>query len=62
MDELMWWGYLHENGTIQAKRWSGDHADYTTDCRDNPFVIKVVKPFVAASREEAMTILRERLR
>lgn len=57
----MWWGYLHESGTLQLKRWFGDHADYTTDCRDNPNVVKVVKPFAAATREEALRILRERL-
>ncbi len=22
----------HQNGTIQVKRWFGDHKDYTTDC------------------------------
>lgn len=24
----MYWGYLHQNGTIQVKRWLGDHKDY----------------------------------
>lgn len=49
----MWWGYLHQNGTVQVKRWFGDHQDYTTDCHGNPFVIKVVKPFEAPTYEEA---------
>ena len=43
----MYWGYLHSNGTIQVKRWLGDHADYTSDCFGNPFVLKVVRPFIA---------------
>ena len=57
----MFWGYLHWNGTIQCKRWFGDHKDYTEDCYGNEFVIKVVEPFAASSREEAMEILRSEL-
>lgn len=53
----MWWGYLHQNGTPQVKRWLGDVADYTTDCYGNPFVLFVVRPFEAATYEEA----RERI-
>lgn len=56
-----WWGYLHSNGTIQAKRWFGDHKDYTEDCQDNPFVIEVVIPFEADTREEAIEILTSKL-
>lgn len=48
--KLMWWGYLHQNGSIQLKRWLGDHKDYTTDCEGNEFVITVVKPFEAPDR------------
>lgn len=54
MTDLMWWGYLHQNGTIQVKRWFGDHKDYTDDCDGNPFVVRVVKPFEAKTREEAL--------
>ena len=59
--DLMWWGYLHQNGTIQVKRWFGDHKDYTDDCEGNDFVTEVVRPFAADTREEAIAILRERL-
>lgn len=61
MSDIMWWGYLHENGSIQVKRWFGDHKDYTDDCYDNPFVIQVVPPFKADSREEAGSIIAARL-
>ena len=61
MNRIMWWGYLHENGTIQAKRWFGDHEDYTGDCIGNPFVLQVVPPFEANSREEAIDIIRKEL-
>ena len=57
----MWWGYLHQNGTIQVKRWFGDHRDYTEDCAGNEFVVRVVPPFEAAMREEALCIITERL-
>ncbi len=57
MGKNMWWGYLHKNGTIQIKRWFGDHKDYTDDCKDNEFVQQVVPPFPAATRDEAIEIL-----
>lgn len=62
MNKIMWWGYLHSCGTIQLKRWFGDHEDYEGDCRNNPFVQKVIKPFEANNRELAMEILTERLK
>jgi len=61
MQNIMWWGYLHQNGTIQCKRWFGDHKDYQDDCTNNPFVKEVVKPFSTRTREEAITILEEKL-
>ncbi len=54
---LWWWGYLHSNGTIQVKRWWGDHADYTTDCEGNPFVRGLVKPFLADTWDAAYKII-----
>ena len=59
---LQWWGYLHSNGSPQLKRWFGDHKDYRDDCDNNPFVLEVVEPFEADTREKAERILRERLR
>lgn len=61
MSDIMWWAYLHANGTLQLKRWFGDHQDYTTDCQNNPFVLDVVTPFAADSREEAIAIAAKRL-
>lgn len=57
----MWFGYLHSNGTIQVKRWFGDHKDYTDDCEGNDFVVKVVKPFQADTREKALEIITQKL-
>lgn len=53
MNDNMWWAYLHQNGTVQIKRWFGDHADYTTDCFGNDFVQKVLPPFIAVDRADA---------
>lgn len=61
MGDIMWWGYLHENGSIQVKRWFGDHKDYTDDCDGNPFVIEVVEPFAASSRDDAYAIISNRI-
>ena len=61
MNKVMWWGYLHQNGTLQLKRWFGDHADYTSDCHGNDFVQRVVKPYHAENREAAMQILKTEL-
>ena len=61
MKELMWWGYLHSNGTVQTKRWFGDVKDYTDDCIGNPFVQKVVEPFSASCFEKAESVIKEKL-
>jgi len=57
----MWWGYLHQNGTIQVKRWFGDHKDYTEDCDGNEFVQRVVSPFAAPDRDAAIQYIKARL-
>jgi hypothetical protein len=59
---VMWWGYLHSNGTVQVKRWFGDHKDYTEDCEGNDFVQRVVKPFHAETREKAEEVIVAQLR
>lgn len=65
MDKIMWWGYLHSNKTIQVKRWFGDHKDYSRapggDCYDNDFVVEIVPPFEADSRDAAETIIANKL-
>lgn len=60
-DKIMWWGYLHQNGGVQLKRWFGDVKDYTEDCEGNEFVQRVVEPFPAETHEEAMAFLCQKL-
>lgn len=61
MEKIKWWAYLHSNNTIQLKRWFGDHKDYTDDCEGNDFVLEVVRPFEAYTREEALQYATDRL-
>lgn len=61
MNKIYWWGYLHSNNSVQVKRWFGDHADYTTDCYNNDFVLDIVPPFEADSFEEAERIITSRV-
>lgn len=56
-----YWGYLHTNGTIQVQRWFGNVADYTTDCKRNKHVVKVVPPFTAESKEKAIRFAESRV-
>jgi hypothetical protein len=53
MDKLMFWAYLHANGSIIVKRWFGDHKDYTDDCEGNDFIQAVMSPFAAKDAGEA---------
>lgn len=50
-------GYLHQNDSIQVKRWFGYHKDYTDDCQGNDFVLRVVRPFSANTQEEAVNLI-----
>lgn len=47
-----WWGYIHENGSIQVKRYF-DQEDID-DALESPFVAKVIRPFEAESRDDAI--------
>ncbi len=55
---LMWWGYIHQNGTLQGpKRYLGP-----LDIREaieSPFVDLVFNPFEAKNSEEAAQTLKE---
>ena len=62
MDQIKWWGYLHQNGTVHVKRWFGDHGDYTTDCGGNSFVVAVVPPFASPSRVSASRYVENKLK
>ena len=50
--KLLWWGYLHTNGSIQAKRYF-DKRDIE-DANQSPFCDIVIRPFLASDREDAI--------
>lgn len=58
MEDLLWWGYKHTSGTLQAKRYF-EQRDIE-DAHESPFCAVVVPPFKANSREEALKIVGER--
>lgn len=55
----LWWGYKHESGTLQAKRYF-DSRD-TDEAHESPFVIKVVGPFPATDREDALNYIKSKV-
>lgn len=61
LEGTWWWGYLHSNGTVQLKRWFGDHEDYTGDVEGNDFVVQVVRPFKEDSDERAWDYVCQKL-
>ena len=52
-----WWGYKHNCGSYQAKRYFGP--EDITEAQESPFVESVVGPFLAKDREEALAKVKE---
>ena len=48
----LWWGYVHANGSIQAKPFSSQ--EDLDEAEASPFVRRVVNPFEAQGREDAI--------
>lgn len=48
----MWWAYLHTNGSVQVKRFF-DQRDIT-ETKESSFVTKIVGPFAATNRDNAL--------
>ena len=57
MTGLMWWGYLHQDGTIQVNRWFGDHRVWWDYLHQG-----VVPPFEALTRKQATATITRALR
>jgi hypothetical protein len=53
-----WWGYLHEDGSIKAKRFfsQGD----LDEASESSFVVHVVKPFYAKDHDYALGVIIEK--
>lgn len=51
-DQNLWWGYVHQNGTLQAKRYF-DKRDIE-EAADSDFVSELYGTFEATDRQHAM--------
>lgn len=52
-----WWGYLHTDGTVHAKRYF-DQRDLD-EARESTFVDQIMEPFDAESSMDAVSTLRK---
>jgi len=52
-----WWGYLHTNGQIQAKRYFSQ--DDISEADESPFCKESYGPFECDDREDAISILTQ---
>lgn len=57
-ETLMWWGYKHTSGTLQAKRFF-DQRDLD-EAQESPFVNQLVYPFAAKNRDEALAYIENK--
>lgn len=53
----LWWGYLHINTTLHAKRYF-DKLDIE-EAEESPFCRKIVGPFKATDIDEALSIVKQ---
>lgn len=58
--KFRWWGYLHTAGTIQAKRYFSELD--IKEAKESPFVQRIIYPFFAEDREDAIEIIKEELK
>ena len=59
MNKNLWWGYLHTSGTLQAKRYF-EPLDIQ-EAEQSPFCEKVLGPFEAKDRDEAIAFIEKQL-
>ena len=56
---MKWFGYMYQDGNLQAKRYF-EPLDIS-EARESPFVSSVTGPFEAEGRDEALQIVKDRL-
>lgn len=56
-EKMQWWGYVHTQGTLQAKRYF-DQGDID-EARSSPFCAQVFGPFPASGRDEALSTVQK---
>lgn len=58
-NKLLWWGYKHISGSFQAKRYF-DRED-TDEAEESPMIDKVIYPFEAENREDALEYIKKQI-
>lgn len=58
-NKQLFWGYLHQSGTIQVKRYFGELD--LAEAYESPFVKQVISQFWASDPDEALKIIKEKL-
>lgn len=59
MKKLLWWGYLHVDGSVLLKRYYNQDDIY--EAEDSGFVVDIYGPFEADTRDEAMRLLTKNI-
>ena len=57
--KILWWGYKHTSGTLQAKRYF-DKKDIE-EAYESPFCEQIIGPFEAKNRDEAISYIENQL-
>ena len=58
-DKIIWWGYVHENGSIQVKRyWDKGDID---EAMESPFCKTIIQPFPCDNRDKAIEFIKEQV-
>lgn len=55
---MLWWAYIHTNGSLQVKRFFND--EDIAEASESPFCNKVTGPFEALDRERAIIVAQQR--
>jgi AmiR/NasT family two-component response regulator len=58
-EQHMYWGYLHQNGTVQVKGYY--EYGQIKDAEESGFVQYIVKPFKTSTRKEALIIITKEI-
>ena len=57
---ILWWAYIHENGSVNIKRFFD--AEDINEANKSGFAVQVTGPFKAANKEEAEKIAHQRFK
>jgi hypothetical protein len=56
----LWWGYLHQNGSLIIKRYLSE--DDVLEALESDFCVKIFNPFWATTRQDALNQINNKLK